>query len=91
MWILSPWNLPESAVQMLLVFPVEFYIQPDPEGIAMEGTLENSGIHCRGVQGIIFCQGILFQKACRGTDHFHPRLLWCGEKILCKGICFLKL
>ena len=76
---------------MLLVFPVEFYIQPDPEGVAMKGTPENSGILCCGVQGIIFCQGILFPEACRGMDHFHHQFLWCGEKILRQGICVQKL
>ena len=50
----------QYTVQMGLIFPIDFYVQPDPEGVARKGTAENSSILCGG--GHVRCKRVSFQK-----------------------------
>ncbi|WP_330663170.1 hypothetical protein, partial [Clostridioides difficile] len=81
----------QYAVQMSLVFPVHFYVQPDPQSVAWKGTSENSGILCSGAYGIIPGEGIRFPKARRAADDFHKLVFWGGKHVRCKGVSFQKL
>ena len=76
----------EYAVQMRLVFPVDFYIQANPERIAGKRTAENSGILCSGTYGVVLGEGILFPKACGAADGFHKFIFWGGKHVRSKRV-----
>ncbi len=78
-------------VQMLLVFPVGFDIQLDPECIALKRASENSGILCGSTYGIIFGNGIFFTETCGFAYGFHKFVFWSGKHVSGKGVSFQKL
>ena len=84
-------QFPKYAVQMLLTFPVGFYIQPDSEYIARKRTSENCGILCSGTYGIVFGKGILFAKTRSFPDGFYKIIFWGVKHVCSKGECLQKL
>ena len=81
----------EYVVQMRLVFPVGFDIQPDPERVAGKCASENSSVLCGGTYGIVFGNGIFFAETCGCAYSFHKFVLWGGKYVSGKGVSFQKL
>ena len=73
-----------DCVKTFLVLPVRVYVEPYADRIAFQGPPKDGSIFRCSPQSIILGQGILFPKTCRGTDHFHHRILWGSKKILRK-------
>lgn len=65
----------QYTVQMCLVFPVHFYVQPDPDSVAWKGTSKNSGIFCGNAYSVMFGKGVFFAETSCIAYGFHKFVL----------------